>query len=227
MNNVLLAWVLIFPLLGISQQDTVRKVKTPIWTFQHENTKIYGISIGLASYPKNPKNSESNGLKIELLGLGFFLLLAPESPLAKNDSAYINHLNSSRSENIRGIALSGTGSICDCNISGITIGGVGQYYVNINGIGIAPIMFTEQQNGLQLAIWNNTYYSRGFQGAFLTNVNQIGRNLMIAGINFSEDLKGVQIGLFNKTSKLKGIQIGLWNINNKRKLPLINWNFKD
>jgi hypothetical protein len=39
-------------------------------------------------------------------------------------------------------------------------------------------------------------------------------------------MKGVQIGLINKSKKLKGLQIGLWNVNQKRKLPLINWNFK-
>jgi hypothetical protein len=32
--------------------------------------------------------------------------------------------------------------------------------------------------------------------------------------------------MFNKTLDLRGIQIGLWNKNGKRSLPLINWQFK-
>ena len=43
--------------------------------------------------------------------------------------------------------------------------------------------------------------------------------------NFDTEVNGTQIGLFNKANKLKGIQIGLWNTNEKRRLPIINWNF--
>jgi hypothetical protein len=44
--------------------------------------------------------------------------------------------------------------------------------------------------------------------------------------NFGKKCRGLQIGAFNKCDDFKGIQIGWWNENEKRKLPLINWNFK-
>ena len=39
-------------------------------------------------------------------------------------------------------------------------------------------------------------------------------------------MRGLQIGVVNKSKNLRGIQIGIWNVNQKRRLPLINWNFK-
>lgn len=42
-----------------------------------------------------------------------------------------------------------------------------------------------------------------------------------------KEFKGLQIGIRNKSDNMKGIQIGLWNVNGKRKLPIINWNFKN
>jgi hypothetical protein len=39
-------------------------------------------------------------------------------------------------------------------------------------------------------------------------------------------MSGLQIGIVNKSKNLRGIQIGIWNVNQKRKLPLLNWNFK-
>lgn len=223
-----LIYVLIFcsPFFANAQGDSTQKVLAPIWTFQQVNSEIYGISIGLASTPQKPKNSITQGLKLELFGLGFFLLFAPESPLSYNDSIYGMRLKMPRSEKINGIALASTGSFCDCSINGISVGGLGQYFVKINGLGLAPIMFTEQMNGIQIAGFNGIYYSRGFQGAVVFNWNEHGRNLMLASFNLSNDFKGVQIGLINKASKLKGIQIGLWNINEKRKLPFMNWSFK-
>ena len=45
--------------------------------------------------------------------------------------------------------------------------------------------------------------------------------------NDSTYCRGIQIGLINTCKHLKGIQIGLWNVNSKRRLPFINWNFKN
>lgn len=64
------------------QNNSISKSYTPIWTFQQKHATINGISVGLRSTPRKPKYSTTNGVKIELLGLGFFLLFGPESPLA-------------------------------------------------------------------------------------------------------------------------------------------------
>jgi len=51
--------------------------------------------------------------------------------------------------------------------------------------------------------------------------------LQIGISNTGRRARGLQIGLVNESDNLKGVQIGLWNVNKKRKLPIINWNFKD
>jgi hypothetical protein len=81
-----------------------------------------------------------------------------------------------------------------------SLGGWAHYNYKVNGVsGVLWVNFTEIIRGLQFSLlWNDSY-----------------------------ETKGVQIGLINRSKKLKGFQIGLWNINQKRKLPLINWNFKN
>ena len=71
----------------------------------------------------------------------------------------------------------------------------------------------DEQNGLQLAfIANSSYYLKGFY---------------ISAFNYANTGSGLQIGLFNNAKIYKGIQLGLWNVNQKRKLPIVNWNFKE
>ncbi|MFN7329759.1 MAG: LA_2272 family surface repeat-containing protein, partial [Bacteroidota bacterium] len=36
-------------------------------------------------------------------------------------------------------------------------------------------------------------------------------------------LRGLQIGIYNKTTRIRGLQIGLWNVSEKRKRPIINF----
>lgn len=68
-----------------------------------------------------------------------------------------------------------------------------------------------QMNGLQVALINN-------RAIFMSGIQ-------ISGYNLAKNSKGVQIGIVNETEDTKGIQIGLLNINERRVLPLINWNF--
>lgn len=49
--------------------------------------------------------------------------------------------------------------------------------------------------------------------------------MQIGGNNYAKKMYEIQIGIINKSNKTKGIQIGLWNINEKRKFPILNWNF--
>jgi hypothetical protein len=81
-----------------------------------------------------------------------------------------------------------------------------------NGILIAAFgTYTEYLNGVSLSAW----MSAG------TEVNGI----VIALVNHVNTGRGLQVGLINKANNFRGIQIGLWNRNDKRSLPLINWNF--
>jgi len=75
---------------------------------------------------------------------------------------------------------------------------VGQLNAKVNGISAAIMVnYAGVHNGIQVAMFNDTYKT-----------------------------KGIQAGICNKSKHTKGLQIGLWNINERRKLPLLNWNFK-
>jgi hypothetical protein len=46
------------------------------------------------------------------------------------------------------------------------------------------------------------------------------------GMNVADEVRGLQLGIFNATKQLRGIQIGLWNTNAAGwTLPLINFNW--
>ena len=225
MKTILFLFFIGIQTLAFGQNDSIQKSYAPIWSFQQKNATINGISVGLRSTPRKPKYSKTNGIKVEIFGLGWILLFASETPIASSDTIYNYRISQTPSERINGIAIAGTGSFCDCQVNGLTIGSLGHYNVKINGIGIALFVLTEQMNGIQIAAFNGVYYSKGIQIGMYFNINEHGRNLMIGSFNFSRDFKGLQLGVINKTEKLKGFQIGLWNVNNKRKFPLINWYF--
>jgi hypothetical protein len=66
----------------------------------------------------------------------------------------------------------------------------------------------------------------GFTVNGFTYYAHLTHGLSIATIrNVSDEMRGVQVGIYNKTVDLRGFQFGLWNVNGKRKLPLINWQF--
>jgi len=205
----------LFCTLGYSQDSSATiKHRLPIWTFHTSNTNIYGISAGVATVRSEPKrNVNTVGVKIELIGVGLVLGLT-ESPIAEDEIEFKKYFEEPMSEKIHGFALSPLGSICDCSVNGVTIDGFGHYYFKTNGISLAGIMnFTQVINGFQFAlVYNFSYRTNGLQTALF---------------NFSKESNGIQFGIVNNTAKLRGIQIGLWNVNSKRKLPLINWNFKD
>lgn len=172
----------------------------PIWTFHQRNINIYGVSIGLASLglAEKPKNTNTNGIKIELIGAGVVVPLIPRSPVAENDSVFQKIQRDTISERINGLSLSATGTVCNCITNGISIGLIGQIEHKVSGLSASIFMnFAQTHNGIQIGMYNGSYRMRG-----------------------------LQIGLFNESRQSKGFQIGIWNINEQRKLPIINWNFR-
>jgi hypothetical protein len=86
----------------------------------------------------------------------------------------------------------------------------------------------EEIAGVQLGAFNNTNEIKGLQIGYIYSEAEEVKGVQLAYIySKAEEVKGVQIGFVTKTTKLKGFQFGLWNVNEKRKLPLINFNFKD
>jgi hypothetical protein len=204
---------IIFILLTISSYGQVVKRKNyfPIWTFHKDSINIHGISVGLWTFNTEPKFTNTNGIKLELIGLGILIPSIKESPIVETDSAFIKLKQEHLSERINGLNLSALGSICHCLTNGLAAGFMNQIHFQVNGISTSPFMnFTQKHNGVMIAYSNGAYYMNGLQ---------------VGVANNGYKTKGLQIGLFNKSKKLKGLQIGLWNVNQKRKLPLINWSF--
>jgi hypothetical protein len=220
---------LLFLILTISSYGQVDKKKNyfPIWTFHKDSINIHGISVGLWSFNSEPRFTNTNGIKIELIGVGIGIPLIPRSPIVETDSAFIKLEKEPLSERINGLNLSASGSACHCLTNGLTAGFIGQIHFQVNGISTSLFMnFTQRHNGVMTALFNDAYYMNGLQIGLCNNGFKT-KGVQIGGIgNYAKEMKGLQIGLYNKSEIFKGIQIGLWNVNQKRKLPLINWNFK-
>jgi hypothetical protein len=174
-----------------------KKSYFPIWTFHQNNINIYGVSVGLGSLRDIPKHTNTNGLKLEIIGAGIGVPLMSSGPIADNDSSFQQIQKDTISERINGISLSASGTVCNCIINGVSIGLIGQIEYNVNGFSATIFNFTQIHNGIQIGLTNETF-----------------------------KMSGIQIGFVNISKRTRGIQIGLWNVNERRKFPLINWNFR-
>jgi hypothetical protein len=219
----------LFLILTISSYGQVDKRKNyfPIWTFHQDSINIHGLSIGLWSFNSEPRHTNTNGIKLEIIGVGIGIPLIPRSPIVETDSAFIKLQQEPVSERINGLNLSASGSACQCLTNGLTAGFIGQIHYQVNGISTSLFMnFTQKHNGIMTAMFNDAYKINGLQIGLRNNgFKTKGVQISLIG-NSAKEMKGLQIGLFNKSEKFKGLQIGLWNVNHRRKLPIINWNFK-
>lgn len=209
--------ILAFSLLYLIQvqlsAQEKRKNYFPVWTFRQENVNIHGISVGFFSRPEQVQTN-TNGIKIELIGVGIIAAaFIPRSPVAQNDSEYTAYTADSISERINGLDLSVAGGFCDCKTNGIKVGGLFLSNRKTNGISVTTeLNFAQVHNGAQISgLHNEAFFMHGIQVSVLLNKAHYAR--------------GLQLALFNKSEDLKGIQIGLWNTNSKRKLPILNWSF--
>lgn len=191
-------------------QDSLDLNRKFIGTFHTSNVVYNGISFGFVSTMEDNRNVKTNGLRVEIPGIGLVSFMGNGMP---NATEPFDLTNFKYSEVINGLNIS-TGSWCDCNYNGLTFGAVGQYGKLGNGFSLSGGWnIIDKQNGAQIAIIvNSSNYLKGIQ---------------ISGFNFVNSGSGVQIGLLNKSKKFKGIQLGLWNVNQRRKSPIINWNFRD
>ncbi|MDO5656421.1 MAG: hypothetical protein Q4G27_09810 [Flavobacteriaceae bacterium] len=227
MKNLILTFITLFSVHVFSQEYN-QKNKYLIWTFHTQNTSINGISIG--AFPQlNEKDRfvKTNGIRLEIPGLGFIAPLGNGSPISRIDSVSgkFNRKYYQFDEIINGLNIS-TGTVGKVNYNGITIAAIAQFGELNNGIALAGIWNAmDKSNGIQIsALANEALYSSGAQISF-ANSAIIMNGLQIGANNFANEMHGIQIGLLNKSKKSKGIQIGIWNINEKRKFPMFNWNF--
>ncbi|NIF04248.1 hypothetical protein F3J23_02240 [Chryseobacterium sp. Tr-659] len=101
----------------------------------------------------------------------------------------------------------------------------------INGLQLSLInMEPTVTNGLEINVSSNisTYaVTNGVSVSPFFNLHHEIKGVSAAPLaNVGMKCRGLQIGLYNKCGNFIGVQIGMWNENGKRKLPLINWNFK-
>lgn len=208
MKNLAILLLLLF-FYNSNGQSNIYPQKRNIGTFHTSNTEINGFSFGFISTMADERNVKTNGLRLEIPGVGFVSFMGNGFPNAEKPFDLKNY---TFSEVMNGLNIS-TGSWCNCNFNGLTIAIVGQYGKLGNGLSLAGGWnIIDKQNGLQISgLANSSFYMNGVQ---------------IAPFNYAHDGKGVQIGLSNKAINFRGVQIGLWNKNQKRSLPLINWNFR-
>ena len=100
----------------------------------------------------------------------------------------------------------------------------------LNGVAIGLFEVSDDfcMQGVQItALYHSLGKLNGFSANLVYSDYQYLNGVMISGVyNKTKKGKGLQIGLVNMAKEMRGVQIGLWNVNQKRKLPLINWNFK-
>ena len=150
----------------------------PIWTFHKKDVNIHGVSVGLVSTVIDERNTNTNGIKLELIGIGLFVPLIPEFPTFEEQ----------RSERINGLSLSTLGTVCDCLTNGLSIGGGSQLNYQVNGIALATMVnISEEQNGIMIATGNYTKTMNGLQ---------------LGLTNGSSKINGVQIALTINRQKM-------------------------
>jgi hypothetical protein len=214
MKQTILILLLLFGVLRTFSQNTVPLVvdtikdnrKYVIWYSPSQATQMYGIMLNFwpkdnmfkkVSYPK------IYGVELNVMPIGLFMpfvlaihSIVPEThqPLAEN----IDSIDFNSFKKINGIQI-GLFNIEPTIICGLDINVSGSFSSKSNGLTISAVMNKHHVvNGLTFAI--------------------IG--------NHDTKCNGVQIGLINTCKELRGIQIGLWNKNQYRWLPIINWNLK-
>ena len=217
---------------SICQDSDKREIRLPIWTFHDDSVSIYGLSIGAFSGYDSTQYAVTNGLRIEIPGVGAlpWVLMGNTSPIGNDDSLAnkITRKDFVFSEIINGVNVS-TGSWGKMNYNGLTISLIAQHGYITNGIAIAGLINSiSKVNGLSIGgiILNESLHHNGLQLGLLGNSSIIMSGVQIGVVNGANTMKGIQFGLINKTYKSIGLQFGLWNKNEHRNFPLINWSFK-
>ncbi|MCT2407798.1 hypothetical protein NZD88_09635 [Chryseobacterium antibioticum] len=102
----------------------------------------------------------------------------------------------------------------------------------INGMQLSIVnMEPTVTNGLELSLSSNISAPSVINGVAVSplyNFHHTTKGVAVSTFaNVSQKCRGIQVALINVCKDSRGIQIGFWNKNEKRKMPLINWNFKN
>jgi hypothetical protein len=175
--------------------------KNFIWYGPSDATHINGLMFTF--WPKEKgKLPVINGAEINLCPVAIFFapMLLIHSVLDKDTNQPLSQEldNFKDFKKVNGIQI-GFGNLDKTVINGIDINLSGSFESKVNGITVSGVL-------------NKHYLVNGL------TIGPMG--------NHDINCTGIQIGLLNSCKNLRGIQIGLWNKNQKRKLPFINFAFR-
>lgn len=219
--------------LQIFSQDSLnvkRKLRFPAWITHSQNTDVLGLS--LAAFPKGILRNDTTltrtyGIRLEASVVAIFAPLMGRSPISRTKNVNESKQEAPLTEIIYGINLS-SGTFAETKVNGFSAGLLIQYLYNMNGISMAGMSnLIENHNGIAISgFGNEVYKSNGILIGF-GNLARVFNGIQIGGFNeVMQKGVGLQIGIFNEATNFKGLQFGLWNKNDKRSLPLLNWQFK-
>lgn len=207
---------------GQSKSDSISILRfTPI---SQKISKVNGLAIGLGldeayeslGNQNIKKHKIINGLNLEinLLAIVWICFYKPDR-FPGNETSVVNGAN-----------ISFGGFLKNTSHNGINFS-VYNYGRKMNGISFTFFgTYVESLNGFYFSCFGNSAkVGRGISISGLNEINDF-KGFQVGLVNDSDKLEGVQFGLINKSKTGKNIQIGLWNKNEKRQLPIINWNFK-
>jgi len=203
-------WIyILLVFLTIQANGQIIKNKSIVGFLPAINSRINGLALGLAIESLNDNDTSLtfvNGISIEIIGFGILLPLSPSSPVyLEKESFYEDDYN------LDSIVNSYDSTNYKVNGLSISTFGIVGHDLKINGLNLSGFCtLTGKMNGLSVSL--------------LINASDVVNGISLGLINTTIQSKGLQIGLYNQTKRLKGFQIGLWNVNEKRSLPLINWN---
>lgn len=184
--------------------------------------KVNGFVLGVGHYENQKINLQTiNGLNIEAspLSLALFTIsinVPFESLLVGINDNVISNVAFFDDYKDTYIKMNGL------NISsgGFTGG------AELRGVNFSIISGMNKMNGFSVGGILNTKSFSGVSISGLANLSDLGNGIQIGPSNVSRKHNGIQIGLFNNSKDLRGMQFGLWNTNGKRKMPVLNWQFR-
>lgn len=190
----------ITPSLDLKIKDSI-EVRNVFSLSPSRAKKVNGLS--LKYWYSEDKGYRVNGMELGLNPLNVFFpfLTAIHSipPFIHEPPLNdLSNLDAYKFDRINGVRF-GVAFLEPAIVNGLELNITGGFDTMVNGVSITPLI--------------NKHFK----------VNGVGVALLG---NFDTQVRGIQIGLFNKCNNLRGIQLGLWNKNEKRSLPIINWNFK-
>jgi len=199
-----------------------------------DSTKINYFSLGLFCDKYNLKGIQVEALWSADKNISRGIMISGLAGIAhKMNGAQISGLNSVIMRQMKGLQISAILNVAWQSMNGIQISIIDNYTPRLNGLQLSAVnnIVSEELDGVQFSGVVNMAVraKRSLQFASLVNVCQSTfSGVQIAATNFTDTLKGLQIGLVNVCGRhSSGIQIGLmnWSHNSStRIMGLVNVN---